>query len=110
MLNFLPLKQNNVLIILCLYTILAYQDNLSKKAGIAICDFDKAIEFLEVTSTLITNLTSHQPYTSMADPRLEENDRCLQWLKSWRSDVEKRKDLKASERNKQFLSQKSIYV
>lgn len=48
---------------------------MSKQAGREIHEFDKAIEFLEVTSTLIENLNSHQGYTSMADRRFGENER-----------------------------------
>ena len=42
---------------------------MTKQAGKEIHDLDKAIEFLEVTSTLIENLNSHQGYTSMVDRR-----------------------------------------
>ena len=44
----------------------------------------------------------------MADSRLVENDKCLQWLQDWQSEVKGRKDLKAAERNKLFLSDKTM--
>lgn len=70
---------------------------------------DQAIKFLEVTSTLIKNFTSRQCYTSMADHRLVENDKCLEWFQQWQSEVKGRKDLKASERNRLFLSDKTMH-
>ncbi|KXJ10049.1 uncharacterized protein LOC110246000 [Exaiptasia diaphana] len=74
----------------------AYKDDLSVKAGKNVTYLDKTIEFLGVTSTLIKKFTSHQTYTSMADIRLVENDKCLQWLHEWQSEVKGRLDLKAS--------------
>lgn len=44
----------------------------------------------------------------MADSRLVENDKCLQWLQEWQSEVKGRQDLKASERNRLFLSDKTM--
>ena len=44
----------------------------------------------------------------MADSRLVENDKCLQWLQEWQSEVKGRLDLKASERNRLFLSDKTM--
>ena len=44
----------------------------------------------------------------MADPRFYENDQVLEWLKAWRTSVSNRLDLKASDRNKLFLSDKTM--
>ena len=67
------------------------------------------MEFLEITSTLIRNFSSHQPYSSMADPRFNENEQCLKLLGAWRKTVSNRKDLQASDRNKMFLSEKTMF-
>lgn len=45
----------------------------------------------------------------MADGRLEENDRCLQWLQDWQEEVKQRTDISKSERNKLFLSEKTMF-
>ncbi|KAK3747957.1 hypothetical protein QZH41_019192 [Actinostola sp. cb2023] len=87
----------------------AYRNYLSSNARETVQYLDGAIEFLEMCSTLITNFTSHQYYMSMADSRLEENDRCLEWLQNWQHDVKEKKELRASERNKLFLSDKTMF-
>jgi len=87
----------------------AYRSYLSSNARETVQYLDGAIEFLEMCSTLITNFTSHQYYMSMADSRLEENDRCLEWLQNWQHDVKEKKELRASERNKLFLSDKTMF-
>jgi hypothetical protein len=64
---------------------------------------------LETTSTLIKNFTSGQPYNCIADYRFEENEKCLRWLRKWRSQVTLRVDLAAAERNKLFISTKTMF-
>ncbi len=56
---------------------------MRRQTGQDVHEFDKAIEFLQVTSTLIENFNSHQPYTSMGDRCFEENERALTWLQMW---------------------------
>ena len=82
---------------------------MSKQAGREIHDLDKAIEFLEVTSTLIKNLNSHQGYTSMADCRFGENERALTWLQKWEAEVDSTQGLNATEKNKLFISKKTMF-
>lgn len=45
----------------------------------------------------------------MNDSRFIENDQCLEWLQKWQREVQSRVDLKASERNKLFLSTKTMH-
>ena len=45
----------------------------------------------------------------MADSRFEENDRCLEWFQKWRTQVAQRQDLAAAERNKLFISPKTMF-
>lgn len=82
---------------------------MSKQAGREIHEFDKAIEFLEVTSTLIENLNSHQGYTSMADRRFGENERALIWLQEWEAEVDSTQGLNATEINKLIISKKTMF-
>ena len=42
-------------------------------------------------------------------PRFNENEQCLEWLRAWRKTVSNRKDLQASDRNKMFLSEKTMF-
>jgi hypothetical protein len=82
---------------------------MSKQAGREIHEFDKAIEFLEVTSTLIENLNSHQGYASMADRRFGENERTLIWLQEWEAEVDSTQGLNATEINKLIISKKTMF-
>lgn len=87
----------------------AFQKDLTKQAGKPVQEHDMAIEFLQVTSTLIKNLNSPQPYTSMADPRFEENEVSLKWLQAWENEVKSIVGMKATERKKLFISDKTMF-
>ena len=82
---------------------------MRRQTGRDVHEFDKAIEFLQVTSTLIENFNSHQPYTSIGDRRFEENERALTWLQIWEKEVESIQGMNATERNKLFISKKTMF-
>ena len=70
---------------------------------------DGAIQFLEVTSALIKNFNSHQPYTSMEDARFSEDKKALAWIQGWQAEVPLQHHLSAKERNKLFISTKTMF-
>ncbi len=58
---------------------------------------------------MIKNLNSHMPYTSLADPRFEENETALKWLQTWDKEVKSAVGMTATERNKLFISNKTMF-
>lgn len=70
---------------------------------------DGAIQFLETTSVLINNFNSHQAYTSMEDARFSENRNALEWIQNWQAMVSSQQHIRATERNKLFISVKTMF-
>ena len=70
---------------------------------------DGAIQFLQVMSILVKNFNSHQPYTSMEDARFSESKKALEWIQNWQAEVLLQNHLSATERNKLFISTKTMF-
>lgn len=87
----------------------SFRSHLSKQQINEEHCLDATVEFLEVTSTMVKNFTSGQPYTSIAYSRFDENEKCLGWLRKWRTQVSERNDLVSVERNKLFISTKTMF-
>lgn len=69
--------------------------------------FDKTIELLKVTSTLLKNFKSKAPYRSLDDSRFSENLSCASWFDDWATWVEENSHgMRAKVREKMFISKK----
>ncbi|XP_070552284.1 uncharacterized protein [Ptychodera flava] len=72
-------------------------------------DISAAVQLLENTSRLITNFTDMRPYFHLEDQRLEENDRVLEFFKTWEGRVTGLRSLPSTQRNKMLLSEKARF-
>ena len=72
-------------------------------------ELEETISFLENTSVLLNNFKDKRPYTCMTDSRFAKNRNALDYFTSWEKDVNTKKDLSASQKQRLLMSDESRF-